>query len=134
MRVSAVLWILLIPGCIVFHDRAGVPVSRSLLDGIVVGETSRAEVMQRLGAPTGIYDADLLGSLLALGGSERQPGTPELMHPDVATWQQVDVTGRALLFPVLFFHGTSTISARTAIVFFDPQGIVSAVGYREDDP
>lgn len=134
-RWLSCLWLLLaLPSCVVFHDRAGVPVDPDVLDAIVVGETERFDVLALLGAPSGTYDADLLATLMEFGGTERPSGTPELMHPSVATWQQVDIRGRAMFFPILFFVGSSEISSRTAMVFFDDHDVVSAVAYREDLP
>ena len=119
-------------GCVTFHERAGVPLDAGLAERILPGRTTRAQVLEQLGPPTGLYDANLLAVLTHVGQPLSAPWSPTRVEDDVFTWQEVIVDGRVLFFPILFFWVDARITSRTLVVFFDGDGMVVYSGYRED--
>ena len=119
-------------GCVNFHERAGVPLDASLQERILPGRTTRADVLEQLGPPTGLYDANLLAVLTRIGQPLSAPWSPTRVEDDVFAWQEVIVDGRVLFFPILFFWVDARITSRTLVVFFDGDGMVVYSGYRED--
>ncbi|RKY20745.1 MAG: hypothetical protein DRQ55_06630 [Planctomycetota bacterium] len=122
------------PGCIVFRDRAGVPVTQEMAQAIEPGVTTRDEVLAIAGAPTGLFGTNLLSTLTRAGESVEQPSTPGRIQPDVYTWQEIDVRAQVTFFPILFLWSSAEISSRTLMVVFDEQGIVTDKAWREDLP
>jgi outer membrane protein assembly factor BamE (lipoprotein component of BamABCDE complex) len=125
---------LLLPGCLVFHDHAGVPVTEDMFAAIEPGQSTRAEVLAVAGAPTGLYGTNLLSTATRAGASFEQPSTPGRIQPDVYTWQEIDVRAQMTFFPVLFFWSTAEITSRTLMVVFDEDGVVVDKAFREDGP
>lgn len=119
-------------GCVSFHERAGVPLDPAMQERILPGRTTRAEVLEQLGPPTGLYDANLLALLTRVGQPLSAPWSPTRVENDVFAWQEVIVDGRAVFFPILFFWVDASITSRTLVVFFDGDGMVLYSGYRED--
>jgi hypothetical protein len=124
--------LLAMPACLMFSDRAGVPVTAAMAERIHVGNTTRDEVLAIVGAPTGTYDTDLLATVTRSGQTFEAPSALQAIHPDIYTWQQIDVRAQVAFFPVLFAWSTARITSRTLMVIFDEHGIVSDKAYRED--
>jgi hypothetical protein len=123
---------LALPACLTFSDRAGVPVTAAMAERIHVGSTTRDEVLVIVGAPTGTYDTNLLATVTRSGQKFEAPSALQPIHPDIYTWQQIDVRAQVAFFPVLFAWSTARITSRTLMVIFDEHGIVSDKAYRED--
>jgi outer membrane protein assembly factor BamE (lipoprotein component of BamABCDE complex) len=124
---------LLAPGCIVLSDTAGVSVTEQEVAAIRPGLTARTELLERLGPPTGIYSTDLLALVTQAGSLPDQPATPGRIDDDVLTWQHVRVEATVAFFPILFLWTDARVSNRTLTVFFDEQGLVRHVAWREDE-
>ncbi len=120
------------PGCITLDDRAGVDVRPDDLARCVPGQTTRQEVLQLLGPPTGYFDTDLLAVLTRFTSPLGEARGATRLDDDVFTYQGIDVRGRAAFFPILFFWVRADFHSRTAIVLFDDAGVVRQVAYRED--
>ena len=123
----------LAPGCVVFHDEAGVPLSRAMAEEIEVG-MARERVLEIVGSPTGTYSTRLLSLITGLGDTFDELDTQGRRDDDVLTWQQLNVHANIAFFPVLFAWGKSRIRTRTLMVLFDVDGLVEKVAYREDRP
>lgn len=124
---------LLVPGCIVLSDDAGVLVPREAADQLAPG-MPRAEVLARLGPPTGRYSTDLLALVTRAADQLDEPVRAAAVDDDVLTWQHVRLRGTAAFFPLLFFWVNGRIASTTLTVFFDEQGRVRDVAWREDAP
>ena len=96
------------------------------------GRSTRADVLELLGPPTGYFDTNLLASITPFVTPLSASRVPVRVDDEVFTYQEVSITGRALFFPLLFIWGDARITSRTLIVFFDPDGVVRYSGYRED--
>jgi hypothetical protein len=123
-----------LPGCLVLHDAAGVPVAPEAVAAIQPGRTSRHELLARLGPPTGIYSNDLLAIVTQFGSLPDQPATPGRIDEDVLTWQHVDVEATVAFFPILFVWTDARVRNQTLTVFLDERGLVRDVAWREDEP
>jgi len=133
--MRAFVWltvVLLAPGCIVFNDHIGAPVTERMHDAIEVGVSTRDDVLYVAGAPTGTYGTNLLNVVTQVGSTFDQPITPGRMQPDIYVWQEVDAKARFAFFPILFFWSKATLTSRTLMVVFDEDGVVQDKGYRED--
>ena len=117
------------PACLVLRDAGGVPVDPQVVATIEPGVTTRAQVLALLGAPTGTHRTDLLAAMVQADGAI---GTPEVLVPEVAVWQQVDLRADLLAIPLFVLWAEASFRTRTAMVWFDDQGLVSAASYRED--
>ena len=124
----------LLPACVTFHDRAGVPLDASYAERIEEGVSTRRDVLALVGPPTGLFDTNLLATVLRAGETFGRPLTAGRVYDDVLSWQEIDVHARIYFFPILYMYGTSEITTRTLVVFFDEQGVVSDVSWREDIP
>jgi outer membrane protein assembly factor BamE (lipoprotein component of BamABCDE complex) len=133
LRILLLVTVCLSPGCIVFHDQAGVPLDRHTAHAITVG-MPRAEVLEVVGSPTGVYSTRLLSLITGFGDSFDDIETQGRRDDDILTWQHIEARARIAFFPILFAHGRSRIHTRTLMVFFDPDGRVEKVAYREDAP
>lgn len=130
----AVLLAAALPACITFSDRAGLPVRTENIPRVQEGVTTRGEVLALFGPPTGTFDTDLLATVTRMGETWQAPATPGRIDDEVLVWQEVEVAGRFVFVPVLFFWGSSEITSRTLAVFFDAHDIVRHVAFREDRP
>ena len=119
-------------GCIVFDDRAGEPVTAVDAAAILPGQTTREEVLQRLGPPTGYYTMDLEAVVTRAGDPLQAGWAPTRADDDVFAYQQVNITGNIAFFPILFTRVRSSVLTRTLVVFFDEAGVVKYVSFRED--
>ena len=93
------------------------------------GVTTRAQVLALLGAPTGQHRTDLLAALVH---GDDAIGAPVVLVPEVAVWQQVDMRAQLVAIPLFVLWADATFRTRTALVWFDERGVVSARAYRED--
>jgi len=121
------------PGCIVFHDQAGVPVDQYLANSLHEG-MPRERVLELVGSPTGTYSTKLLSLITNFGDTFDETETQGRRDDDILTWQQVDVHATTAFFPILFAWAKSRVHSRTLMVVFDEQGLVAKVAYREDKP
>jgi len=122
-----------LPGCLMLHDEAGVPVDPAAAAALQVGRSTRSEALAALGPPTGQFDTDLL-ALVTGGAAFAAPATPGRLDDEALTWQQVHIEAEVLFFPVLFLWAESRVTSRTLTVFFDARGVVTHVAFREDAP
>jgi hypothetical protein len=118
----------------VLHNAAGTLVPAGSIDAIRPGATTRQELLDRLGPPTGIFDTNLIAVLASAGSLPDQPGTPGRIDDDVLTWHHVDVDAQVAFFPVLFLWTTARVRNQTLTVFFDERGLVEHAAWREDGP
>ena len=130
---ALLLGALLGPGCILLSDDAGVLVPREAADQLAPG-MPRAEVLARLGPPTGRYSTDLLALVTRAADQLDEPVRAAAVDDDVLTWQHVRLRGSVAFFPLLFAWIDGRIASTTLTVFFDGQGRVIDAAWREDDP
>lgn len=122
-----------LPGCLGFHDRAGVAVDRAAAAALQPGRSTRAEALAALGPPTGQFDTELLATLTG-GRALVAPASPGRLDDEALTWQEIRFDARLWFIPVLFAWGESRVTSRTLTVFFDARGVVTHVAFREDAP
>lgn len=132
-RAALALLAVLLPGCLSFHDRAGVAVDRAVAATLQPGRSTRAEALATLGPPTGQFDTDLLATLTG-GRALVAPASPGRLDDEALTWQEIRFDARLWFFPLLFAQGESRVTSRTLTVFFDARGVVTHVAFREDAP
>lgn len=120
--------------CIVVHDRSGVPLSDAQVAAIVPGTTTRAQALELLGPPTGLYSTNLRSIVTGAGSPIEVPDVPPRVDEDVLTWQAVDVDASVAFFPVLFAWVGGRVHDRTLTLFFDGDGVVRYAAWREGEP
>jgi hypothetical protein len=117
------------PGCVIGRYEEGLPVAVDKIPQIVPGQTTKNEILDWFGAPSGLADAELLESFLA--DRELMPGpVVDLPFADVLVYRLT--RGRLegivlILFNQVDFHVTSD----TLVVFFDANDRVSSYGFRK---
>jgi hypothetical protein len=124
-----VLLLLCAPGCVIGRYEEGLPVAVDRIPDIVPGKTTKAEILEWFGAPSGLADAQLLESFLA--DRELMPGpVVDLPFADVLVYRLT--RGRLeglvlILWNRVDFHVTND----TLVVFFDADDRVSSYGFRK---
>jgi len=124
----------LLPACIVLHDDAGVDVPAAAARAIEPGRTTRAELLETFGPPTGHFSTNLLAAITRVTDPIEAPATPGRLDDDVLTWQSVHVRAQVAFFPLLFAWADATLASRTLTVWLDGQGRVLYASFREDAP
>ncbi len=129
----AVLLCSVLPGCVAFSsDFEGNPIEREMIDQIQVGKTTRAEVLELLGAPLAIDQVDITGLTERL--LSRFEGEVPLLQLDPALFDELYVYQRTqkerfALF-LLFYNRIETEERSDRLtILFDPDGIVLGVGW-----
>jgi len=129
----AMLLLPLISGCVaVGHSYEGNPISRDVLDRIEVGRTTRAEVLELLGAPLAVERVDVTGlteRLLA-----RIDGDELALKLDPALFDELYIYRRTQTYRFGVFLGvytriTSDQRSDRLTILFDPEGVVLGVGW-----
>jgi len=127
-----VLLALLLPGCIVLRDDAGVDVPDAAVSRIEAGRTTREQLLTELGPPTGRFSTNLLATITRSEAPIEAPGTPGRIDDDVLTWQSLHISARVAFFPLLFTWVDTEFTSRTLTVWFDESGRVRYSAFRED--
>ncbi|MCB9899355.1 MAG: hypothetical protein H6825_15220 [Planctomycetes bacterium] len=122
----------LLTGCITFSDTDGVDFSADDVAAIEIGTSTRRDVLERLGPPTGVFRTRIFDAFLD-EAAFAPPSTAGRVDDDVLVWQQVRLEGTLLLFPVLVTWANARVAARTLMVVFDEHDRVTDVSFREDD-
>lgn len=113
MHVASLTLALLTVGCSISHREVGRPLPADL-DALAVGQTTKGEALQLLGAPNSIrrqFDGDLL------------------------FWIRTENDGSSLLlFPLLnlYFQSNSESRADRLALLFDHDGVLAAVGLERE--
>ncbi|MFQ5654353.1 MAG: hypothetical protein ACE5GW_06450 [Planctomycetota bacterium] len=103
-------------GCVIAQSTAGRSVDRGALEGIVPGETTRAEVTRLLGPPDEIIHSS----------REHDPLFERAFRYEFRKARQT------ALFLLIFSTYRSDSKSDAVIIFFDERGIVEHVGSRFD--
>lgn len=115
-------------GCAIGRYEEGLPIAADKIPQIVVGQTTRKEILDWFGAPTGLADASLVERLLS--DRELGPGpVADLPFADVLVYRLTRGRlrlGSVILFTYLDFH----VASDTLVVFFDADDRVLYFGYR----
>jgi hypothetical protein len=116
-------------GCAIGRYEEGLPVAADKVPLIVPGKTTKAEIMDWFGAPSGLADAQLLEGFLA--DRELMPGpVVDLPFADVLVYRLTQ--GRLKLGSVILFtYVDFQVASDTLVVFFDANDRVSYFGYRK---
>jgi len=116
-------------GCVIGRYEEGLPVAAEKVPQIVPGHTTKAEILDWFGAPSGLADAQLLESFLV--DRELVPGpVVDLPFADVLVFRLTrgQLEGIVLIvFNKVDFH----VASDTLIVFFDEHDRVSHYGFRK---
>jgi hypothetical protein len=116
-------------GCFIGRYEEGLPVAAEKIPQIVPGKTTKAEILDWFGAPSGLADAQLLESFLA--DRELLPGpVVDLPFADVLVFRLTKgrlKAGTVILFSVVDFR----VASDTLVVFFDADDRVTYFGYRQ---
>ncbi|MHC4600279.1 MAG: hypothetical protein ACYS47_14860 [Planctomycetota bacterium] len=126
-------------GCISIGSTSeGNPISREVLARIVKGKTTRAQVLEMLGAPKEVETADVTS--LAEQALARYQGEELTLKIDPALFNDVYIYERKeksyfILALILFNYYSSEERSDRLAVFFDKDGKVRGVGWTsvEDD-
>ncbi|MHC5038808.1 MAG: hypothetical protein ACYTHM_15980 [Planctomycetota bacterium] len=116
----------------------GNPISEEVLSKIVKGKTTRAEVLELLGAPVEVETADITS--LAEQALARYEGEQLTLKIDPALFNDVYIyerkqTNHMIIALILFNYYTSDKRSDRLAIFFDKDGKVQGVGWspgRED--
>lgn len=124
---------LALTGCIgISTQYEGNPIDAQTVDAIVIGQTTRAQVLEMLGSPLKIDRADITG--LAERALARYQGEELLLKIDPSLFEEVYVYERrqidrfALLLGVFNYINSDERSDRLSVVF-DTEGKVLGVGW-----
>ncbi len=113
--------------CIRARYVEGDPLRWDQVVAIRPGETTRSEVLRRLGAPDSLAAPSVLEDYLESRGIEPED-TPRMPFEDVFTYQYT--RGRVRGFFALFYNRVEmTIESDLLVIFFEDD-IVTHVGYR----
>jgi hypothetical protein len=116
-------------GCFVGRYQEGLPVAADKIAQIVPGQTTKAEILDWFGAPSGLADAQLLESFLA--DRELLPGpVVDLPFADVLVFRLTEGRLSGLVL-ILWNTVEFRVQSDTLIVFFDEKDRVSYFGYRK---
>ena len=124
---------LTLPSCIAVSKEAeGNPIPRSAIDQIVAGKTTRAEVLELLGAPLAVERADVTGLTERL--LSRVEGDDLTLKIDPALFDELYVyrrtqTERFGLFLIFYNRLVTDRRSDRLTVLFDPEGVVLGVGW-----
>ncbi|MHC4778245.1 MAG: hypothetical protein ACYTFG_06710 [Planctomycetota bacterium] len=124
---------LTVSGCISFGTTSdGNPIDRAVLARIVKGKTTRAEVLEMLGAPKIVENAKVTNlaeqALAQYEGEELTLKLDPALFNDVYIYEKKE-TEYFILFLVVFNYYSSTERSDRLAVFFDQQGKVLGVGW-----
>ncbi len=120
-------------GCISIGSTSeGNPIDREVLARIVKGKTTRAEVLEMLGAPKIVENANITNlaeqALAQYEGEELTLKLDPALFNDVYIYERIE-KNYFVLFLILFNYYTSTERSDRLAVFFDQQGKVLGVGW-----
>ncbi len=129
----AALLLLFAPGCIgISTQYEGNPIAKETLVKIVVGKTTRKEVLELLGSPLEIDRADITGlaerALSRYQGEELMLKIDPSLFDDVYIYERRQIDRWAVLLGV-FNYVTSDERSDRLSVFFDREGVVLGVGW-----
>lgn len=130
MKLGPVLLLLACaPGCVIGRYEEGLPVAADKIPQIAVGQTTKAEILDWFGAPSGLADAQLLESFLV--DRQLMPGpVVDLPFADVLVYRLTQGHLEAMVL-VVFNQIDFHVASDTLIVFFDADDRVSYFGYRK---
>ena len=129
-------------GCISLSGSFGTQIPEEALGRIVVGETTRDEVLAWFGPPSAFYNPTFLDVILQedeapteLSGLAEEvvlePPAPVLN--DVFTYRYIENDTRAVFVPILFGFLDAAATYETLTIFFDEQGRVEYHAFRRDE-
>ena len=116
-------------GCVITHYVEGLPIATEQIPRIVVGQTTKAEILDWFGAPSGMTDGQLLEDFLV--DRELTPG-PVVDQPfaDVLAFRLTRGEVRGFVTILLINYFDIHVTQDLLVVFFDKSDRVSAFGYR----
>jgi hypothetical protein len=129
-------------GCVSLSGSFGTPIPEELLGRIVVGETTRDEILAWFGPPSAFYNPTFLDVILEQEQNADQfaslaedvdlePPAPVLN--DVFTYRYIENDTRALFIPLVFGLLDAAATYETLTVFFDDDGRVEYHAFRRDE-
>jgi len=117
------------PGCLIGRYDEGLPVVEDKIPSIVVGQTTKKEILDWFGAPTGMADAQMLEAFLA--DRELTPGpVVDLPFADVLVFRMTHGRVKGLVL-ILWNWLEVRVTNDTLVVFFDANDRVSSYGFRK---
>ena len=131
MRIPALVLVTLLCGlgCAIGRYDEGSPVAFEKVPSIVVGQTTRKEILDWFGAPTGMADAQMLEAFLA--DRELTPGpVVDLPFADVLVFRMTHGRVQGLVL-ILWNWLDVRVTHDTLVVFFDANDRVSSYGVRK---
>ena len=124
---------LTVPSCIaVSKESDGNPIPRDRIEQIVPGQTTRAEVLEMLGAPLAVERADVTGLTERL--ISRVAGEDLALTIDPALFDELYIYRRTVTerFGIsLLVYNRLIVDRRSdrLTILFDPEGVVLGVGW-----
>jgi hypothetical protein len=126
---SLLLLLLCATGCVIGRYEEGLPVAADKVPLIVPGQTTKAEILDWFGAPSGLADAQLLESFLV--DRELAPGpVVDLPFADVLVFRLTRGQLEGVVL-ILFNMVDFRVASDTLVVFFDEHDKVSEYGFRK---
>lgn len=131
LRAAAALCALALAtaGCAQFSGEFGTRVQVENLGRIVVGETTRDEILLWFGPPSGFFNPNFLDVILQ---DQRDVEVPAPVLNDVFTWRFIENDTRVFFIPLLYSRVDAGATYETLTVFFDERGLVEYHAYRKD--
>jgi hypothetical protein len=115
-------------GCVRAQYAEGDPLKWERLATIRPGETTRAQVLEQLGAPNSLSSPSMLEDYLEGHGIEPE-AAPRMPLDDVFTYQFT--RGQLRGFVAIFYNRLDLrIQSDLVVIFFDENDRVSHIGYR----
>ncbi|HTO07330.1 MAG TPA: hypothetical protein VMR86_09780 [Myxococcota bacterium] len=131
MKTAPALLLLLLlcaSGCMIGRYEEGSPVASEKIPAIVVGQTTKKEILDWFGAPSGMADAQMLEAFLA--DRELTPGpVVDLPFADVLVFRMTHGRVKGLIL-ILWNWLDVRVTNDTLVVFFDAQDRVASYGFR----
>jgi hypothetical protein len=116
-------------GCVIAHYKEGLPIPADQIPRIVIGQTTKSEILEWFGAPSGMTDGQLLEDFLV--DRELTPG-PVVDQPfaDVLAFRLTRGEVRGFVTIILINYFDIHVTQDLLVVFFDETDRVSSYGYR----
>ena len=127
VRRAPLLLAVMLCACVVGRYTEGDEVRWAQLAAIRPGETTKTEVLQRLGAPDSLATPTMIEDFLENQGLEPEV-TPELALEDVFTYQFTRGELRGM-FTLFYNRVNMTIKSDLIVIIFEDD-LVTHVGYR----
>ncbi|MBI1852712.1 MAG: hypothetical protein HYR85_20415 [Planctomycetes bacterium] len=121
-RVFFLTWVLALSSCAVGRVYQGREIVAEDVKSIVIGKTTRTEILEKFGPPVEFRRLEVLADFLP-AQTIASDTEPEAVYPDVIAYKQNEARVKLLIL-ILFNWVQITVRADYLVVFFDDKGVV----------